>query len=242
MGVSRAALLGFPPMHLHPPARPEIRPRFPGDPPREPAPGPKSGVRVWLVRHGEVDKAFAEHAYGSRDVPLSPRGEEQTRAAAEALAADEIQRIVTSPLQRAQSLGEAIATRSGGELRIDPRLGEVDRGEWQGLGRSEYLARWEEQAEEYWNDPAHWRGHGGESEADLCTRTWAAFEEATSGVSRLVIAAHRNVVRSILACALGLPYGQSHALSLDPIHGALLKGGESGWTLIRFGAGPEAGP
>jgi hypothetical protein len=48
------------------------------------------------------------------------------------------------------------------------------------------------------------------------------------------------VVRSILAHALGLPFGQSHALSLDPVHGALLKGSESGWTLIRFGAGPKA--
>ena len=229
-------------MHLHPPPSPEPRPGPPGDPPREPASGPKSKIQVWLVRHGEVEQTFAEQAYGSRDVPLSSRGEEQTRAAAEALATAEIQRVVSSPLQRALRLGEAIASRSGAELRIDPRLGEIDRGEWQTLGRAEYLARWEEQAEEYWRDPARWCGHGGESEADLCTRTWAAFEEATEGVSRLVVAAHRNVVRSILAHALGLPYGQSHALSLDPGHGALLEGSESGWALIRFGAGPEAGP
>ena len=229
-------------MHLHPPPHPEPRPGPPGDPPREPAPGPASRVQVWLVRHGEVDQAFAGQAYGSRDVPLSSRGEKQTQAAAEALATAEIQRVVSSPLQRALRLGEAIASLSGAELRIDPRLGEVDRGEWQKLGRSEYLARWEEQAEEYWRDPANWCGHGGESEADLCTRTWAAFEEATAGVSRLVVAAHRNVVRSILAHALGLPYGQSHALSLDPAHGALLEGSDSGWTLVRFGVGPEAGP
>ena len=229
-------------MHLYPPSRPEPRPGSPGDPPREPAPGPKSRVRVWLVRHGEVDRTFAEQAYGSRDVPLSPRGEEQTRAAAEALATAEIQRVVASPLQRARSLGEAIAARSGAELRIDPRLGELDRGEWQELEQAEYSARWEAQAEEYWSDPAHWCGHGGESETDLCARTWAAFEEATAGVSRLVVATHRNVVRSILAHALGLPFGHSHALSLDPVHGALLTGSESGWTLVRFGVGPEAGP
>jgi len=229
-------------MHLRPPPRPEPLPGPPGDPPREPAPGPRSEVRVWLVRHGEVDRSSAEQAYGSRDVPLSPLGEEQTQAAAEALATAEVQRVVASPLQRARRLGEAIAARSGAEFRTDPRLGELNRGEWQELERSEYSARWTEQAEAYWSDTAHWCGHGGESEADLCTRTWAAFEEATGDVSRLVVAAHRNVVRSILAHALGLPYGQSHALSLDPVHGALLQGSESGWTLIRFGVGPEAGP
>ena len=229
-------------MQLNPPPLPQPPPGPPGDPPRDPAPGPSSSVEVWLVRHGLVDEAFAGQAYGSRDVPLSPRGEEQTQAAADALASTSIERVVASPLQRARCLGEAVAACSGAELCIDARLSEVNRGEWQVLERADYQARWDEQAEEYWRDPAHWCGHGGESEAELCERTWAAFEEATDGVARLVVAAHRNVVRSILARALGLPYGQSHALALDPGHGALLTGDHSGWTLVRFGVGPESRP
>ncbi len=229
-------------MHLNPPPRPDPAPEDPGDAPRTPAAAPSSELHVWLIRHGEVDRTFATQAYGSRDVPLSERGQEQTQTTAEALAHGSIDRVVTSPLSRARALGEAIAQQTRAPLREHRGLIELDRGQWQTLTRTEYQARWDLQAQEYWSDPGHWRGHGGESEWQLSERTWAAFEESCRGAKRVAIAAHRNVIRSILATALGLPFGRSHALALEPCCGALLGVEGDRWVLKRFGIGAYPTP
>jgi len=229
-------------MQLSPPPIPQPAPGPPGDPARKPGESPPQAIQVWLIRHGQVDQTYSNQAYGALDVPLSALGEAQNQAIAEALAGSEIERVVASPLSRARRVGESIAARCGVKLDVDARLGELNRGDWQVLACPDYQARWDAEAQLYWRDPANWRGHGGETESELGDRTWSAFTEATQGVSRLAIAAHRNVVRSIVARALGLPFGKSHALILDPGHGALLVGDETGWTLARFGSGPELGP
>ena len=222
------------------------------EPEREPRPGLGTESRVWLVRHGRV--SAPDTAYGDDDVPLSEEGRAQTRAqgasAAEGLDAA---LVIASPLIRARAMGEAIAEASGAPLRLDARLKEMNRGDWQGLPRTEYAARWLSAAGEYWADTLHWRGHGGESEAMLAERTYpvleAAAREAAGGIG--VIAAHRQVIRCLVAAALGLPPGQSHGMELEPSHAVLLSDTGNRWTLLRanvprIGARhltePESGP
>lgn len=220
-------------MLLSPPS-PHLARGAPPEPPRAPRPGLGTESRIWLIRHGKVDAS--DSAYGDEDVPLSAEGLQQTQKI-EAGLGEFLQPnvVVASPLIRARAMGEAVARSSGATLRLDPRLKEMNRGEWQGLPRTEYAERWKDAAEEYWTDPLHWRGHGGESEAMLVERTFPVLEDVAREASGsiAVIAAHRQVIRSIVATALGLPPGQSHAMQLEPSHSVLLADTGDRWSLLR---------
>lgn len=226
-------------MLLSPPPRPEgIAP----EPPRDPRPHPGTGARIWLVRHGRV--TAPDEAYGDRDVPLSPEGEAQTRAVAESFKALGVAHVQSSPLRRALAMGEAVAGATGAPLEVDPRLRELHRGDWQGISRVEYARRWAASAAAYWRDPLRWREHGGESEEVLAERAWPAFMAATEAAQGgiAVVTAHRQVLRAVVAAALGLPPGQSHALQWEPARSVVLRDDPMGWTLERSGLEDPAAP
>lgn len=220
----------FRPMLLSPPDPPPDHRAEPERPPRE-APG--TGASIWLVRHGRV--TVPDAAYGDSDVPLSEEGLEQTRVVAETLSRLPLRAVVSSPLQRARRMGEAVARAASVELEVTPRLAELHRGSWQGLSRVEYARRWAADRDAYWRDPLTWRAHGGEAEADLVERAWPALiravELAAGGVA--VVTAHRQVIRALTAAAIGLGAGASHGLVLDPACGVLLRDAEGGWILER---------
>ncbi len=241
-------LSGLPlPMLLSPPtagSRPES--------PRDARPGLGTESRVWLIRHGRV--SAPDTAYGDDDVPLSDDGLAQT-AAIEAGIGERLDPavVLSSPLQRARLLGEAVARATGAPLRLDDRLKEMNRGDWQGLPRTEYANRWRAAAGEYWADPLGWRAHNGESEAMLAERTFPVLEEAAHEAQGgfAVITAHRQVIRCLVAAALGLPPGRSHGMQLDPSHAVLLADTGDRWSLLRTNIAmpgaphltePESGP
>ncbi|MEM8710707.1 MAG: histidine phosphatase family protein [Planctomycetota bacterium] len=217
-------------MLLSPPQVPH-----PPEAPREPRPGLGTETQIWLVRHQRVDASTL--AYGDEDVPLSAEGQRGTDAVERAVrSALRPARVVASPLIRARRMGEAIARGTGAELVLDDRLKEMNRGDWQGLPRTEYAARWRSESERYWSDPLRWSPPGGESEEALVARTFPVLEElarhpAESPVR--VLAAHRQVIRSLVAAAIGIPPGQSHAMQLAPGHSVLIADTGDRWSLLR---------
>lgn len=88
-----------------------------------------------LIRHGETvwnaERRFATHT----DLPLSEVGLEQAGVAAAALAATRIDRIYSSPLQRARVTAETIAALQPGRPAVvaDDRLTEIDAGPFEGM-------------------------------------------------------------------------------------------------------------
>ncbi len=212
--------------------------------PRAPHPGFGSGARVWLFRHGEVHEDFQSLAYGGMDVPLSAEGIEETERLAERFAGVRFTRIVASSLQRARRLGERLAQRTGAPLEIDSGLVEIDRGRWQGLPQKELLARHEEQVAAFYADPWSWREHGGETDSDVVARAWPVLERALRGTpGPIAIACHYNVVRNLIAHALGVAPTVSFRIRIDLTAGALLHDAADGWRLLRCNVrSPHAEP
>ncbi|MFT5735387.1 MAG: broad specificity phosphatase PhoE, partial [Planctomycetota bacterium] len=122
------------------------------EPERAPRPALGTESRIWLIRHGRVDAA--DLAYGDADVPLSAEGQAQTDAIEGQISAYlQPALVAASPLQRARAMGEAVSRATGAPLRLDDRLKEMNRGDWQGLPRTEYAERWRAAAGDYWRDP-----------------------------------------------------------------------------------------
>jgi broad specificity phosphatase PhoE len=198
-----------------------------------PAPSSGSGARVWLVRHADVHDDWQQCAYGCMDVPLSVEGERQTHATAERFAALPITLVASSNLSRALAMGSGIAASTHAPLAIDPRLREVSRGAWQGLPTDEFRRLWHADARDFAADPWNWKGHAGESDADLFARGWPALLESVQRArgGDVVIASHFNLIRALVTGALGWSGHESFAFRTRTARMCLLIDAPGGWQL-----------
>ncbi|MEX1310315.1 MAG: histidine phosphatase family protein [Candidatus Sulfomarinibacteraceae bacterium] len=181
---------------------------------------PARSTRLILVRHGEVD-ANRNFAYlGRRDDRLNANGLAQARALADAFTGIHVDRVVSSPLQRALATAGAIAESAGAPLDTDRRLIELDFGSWEGRSRAEVVGSGEHErrAVERWEADPSLRTPGGESLLELQERVvgWAN-ETAGDGEGQTVLmVSHMGPVKTLLCAALGVPLTSARRIFLDP--------------------------
>lgn len=174
--------------------------------------------RLFLVRHGEVINPGGDFPvfYGAMDVPLSPLGEEEARAAAQYLKQFELQHVATSPLSRAVFGANQVLELQNGDSNLMVLDGcvELDRGEWCGLTKDEIgperMARFDACDESVTPD-------GGESypalkRRVLQARDWLLDKKDVGRASALV--SHLQVTRSILSEALNIPTEEMASLNV----------------------------
>jgi broad specificity phosphatase PhoE len=101
---------------------------------------------ILFVRHGETEANRARLALGRADPPLTDHGRSQAAALAARLADSGAVRVLSSPLARARATADAIAAALGVTVEEEPRLVEMDYGEWDERSFSELpsedLTRW----------------------------------------------------------------------------------------------------
>ena len=184
---------------------------------------------IYLLRHGEVVLAETRRFIGHLDVPLSARGERQSRAQAARLAGATLTAVVTSDLERARRTGEIVGAPHGLVPVVVPSLREVAMGRWDGLTAEQIQEREPAAFADWMARVGEFPFPGGESVADLLARAWPAFEAivAAHEGEALVVVAHGGTNRALLCAALGLPLARLLALGQD--YGALS-------VLARIGA------
>ncbi len=189
-------------------------------------------IRLTLVRHGEVAAAHHGTFYGGADVPLSEAGLAASLALADELLARTPDVVVTSPLVRARVLAERLAERAGCPIDIDPRLAELDRGDWTHRHRADIERSAPGAIARYIADPERHHAPGGESESTLSARVWAALDDAAERhAGRHVVAVcHGHVIRVAMRRVTGVDAAPSLE-SFVPYHGIV----EAVW--IRGGGG-----
>jgi len=117
-----------------------------------------SRTLVYLVRHGETPWNVERRFQGQLNVELSPAGLKQAVAVAEWLAGRPVgfSAIYSSDLRRAAETAAVIGERLGIAPVLDPRLREINVGEWSGLLADEVeqkypgaLLEWHERIDRY---------------------------------------------------------------------------------------------
>ncbi|MGD8166103.1 MSMEG_4193 family putative phosphomutase [Herbiconiux sp. P16] len=191
---------------------------------------------VILVRHGRttanVEGVLAGRAAG---VELDSVGLEQATRTGERLAVVPLVGVVSSPLERCrQTAGLILARQSGSpvpEIEIDDSLTECDYGDWQGRTLRD-LAQ-----EKLWSvvqtQPSAAVFPGGESLAAMQARAVAAIRrhdaavEAEHGPGAVWVAvSHGDVIKSILADALGMHLDLFQRINVGP----------ASVSIVRYGA------
>ena len=177
---------------------------------------------VLLIRHGRT-KANADGVLAgwTPGVVLDEKGVEQARELATRLTVVPLTAVVTSPLERTRETAELML---GGReapvpVHVDERVGECRYGDWTG-GSLKTLAK-----EPMWKvvqahpSAAVFPGDEGESMAHMQHRAVTAVREwnqklGTDAVYAVV--SHGDVIKAILADALGMHLDQFQRLRVDP--------------------------
>jgi probable phosphomutase (TIGR03848 family) len=177
-----------------------------------------------LVRHGRTT-ANAGGTLAGRlpGVRLDDTGEEQVRRIGERLAPVPVAALVSSPLERCKQTARAIAVAHPATLRIasDRGLSECDYGDWQGRALKD-LAK-----EPLWKtvqtQPSAAVFPGGESMVTMQSRAVSAVRrhdaavEAEHGPGAVWVAvSHGDIIKSILADALGMHLDLFQRIHVDP--------------------------
>jgi probable phosphomutase (TIGR03848 family) len=185
---------------------------------------------VLLVRHGRTSaNAGGILAGWTPGVSLDESGQAQAAALAARLAAVPLAGMVTSPLQRCRETAQALAAVPGPkgaprpELDVDDRLGECRYGDWTGRPLKELV-----------KDPL-WRvvqahpsavtfpGEAGESMLTMQHRAVEAVREHDARITTAhgddalwVAVSHGDIIKAVLADALGMHLDAFQRLIVDP--------------------------
>jgi len=178
-------------------------------------------LRLYLIRHGEVESAAAGKLLGFTDPTLSDQGIEQARLLAENLASAQLSAIYSSDLLRARQTADAIAESR--RMKAQPRatLREINMGEWEGRTIAAVHAEAPEMVEQLFIDPTSFQYPGGESFANFIARVQGALEQlmVIHQSGEIAIVAHGGVCRAIIGSVLGMPMRNWLRLAQD--HGCL---------------------
>ena len=177
---------------------------------------------VILVRHGRT-KANADGVLAgwSPGVVLDEHGEGQAAAVAQRLSVLTLAAVVASPLDRTMQTADVISAAQAGEVarHTDDRIGECRYGDWTGKPLME-LAK-----EPMWSvvqahpSAAVFPGPEGEAMAQMQHRAVSAVREWNQALGEdaiYVAVSHGDVIKAILADALGLHLDQFQRISVDP--------------------------
>ncbi len=202
-------------------------------------------LRLYLIRHGEIEPAAMGKLIGHTDVALSERGMEQAHCLAERFSSVRLDSVYSSDLRRACRTAEIIADLNRVRAQPSAAWREINMGMWEGSILSTLNDEEPEQAASLFGDPASFAYPGGESFANFTTRIQSALDQLllTHPHGEIALVAHGGVCRAIIGGVLEMPmrnwlrlaqgYGCLNVISWYELHPMLelLNSGSGDWLL-----------
>jgi probable phosphomutase (TIGR03848 family) len=172
---------------------------------------------VLLVRHGLTAMTGPVLAGWTPGVHLDDRGRAQAEALAARLAKVPVAAIVSSPLERCQETAQALVKERDLGVETDERLGECRYGDWTGQELKKLVK------DPLWKvvqaHPSAAEFPGGEPLRETQARAVNAVRAHNARLgddATWVAVSHGDVIKSVVADALGLHLDQFQRIQVDP--------------------------
>jgi broad specificity phosphatase PhoE len=189
---------------------------------------PRSGTVVTtfiLIRHAACDPVGRSIAGRRPGVHLNDVGKQQADGLADRLSGVALAGIYSSPLERALETAGPIALRQGLDVQIAAGFTEIDFGDWTGktLAELDQLPDWRR----FNSFRSGTRIPGGENMADVLGRVLHEIdllcERHPAPGDPVAVVSHGDVLRVLLAHALGLSPDHMQRLELSPASVSILQ-------------------
>ena len=184
-------------------------------------------TRFLLIRHASTD-GVGRALSGRTAIGLNEAGQAEIVRLAESLAGTAADAIFSSPQLRTRQTAAAIGRVLGLDARPDDALDEVDFGAWTGQSFASLDGR---------PDWALWNAQRSLAPAPGCETMVQVQARAASlvvrlhareGGGRFILVSHADVLKSLLAWALGLPIDLMQRLEIAPASRSALTLDEAG--------------
>jgi broad specificity phosphatase PhoE len=162
---------------------------------------------VCLVRHGETAWTISGQHTGHTDIPLTEEGERSARELGTKLHGWSLVSVLTSPLQRAHRTAELAGF--GAQVETDADLMEWDYGVYEGRRTSEIRA--ERPGWKLFVDGCP----GGETLEAVGVRADRVIARIRARSREVLMFAHRDILRVLVACWLGMATRDGRCFYLD---------------------------
>ena len=186
-------------------------------------------MTVVLLRHGRSTSNTAHVLAGrSEGVDLDDKGRQQATELVDRIGELPIRALVCSPLLRCRRTIEPLAEALGIKAKVDDRFAEVDYGEWTGRKIGDLVN------EPLWGvvqaHPSAAVFPGGEGLAQVQTRAVAAVRdhdarlaEQHGGDALWLACTHGDIIKAVVADALGLHLDGFQRVSADPASMSVIR-------------------
>jgi probable phosphomutase (TIGR03848 family) len=176
---------------------------------------------IFLIRHGR-STANNKGVLAGRlpGVELDAVGIDQAHAVAHKLKRIEFNAVYSSPLPRCINTAKIITTsqKKAPKILIENRFTECDYGSWSGkkLSKLATLSLWKV----IQNSPSQAKFPNGESMVDMAHRASSSLleilQQSKKKSQKIAIVSHADVIKSLLAFAMGLHLDNFQRLIIDP--------------------------
>ena len=198
---------------------------------------------VILIRHGEVEEQWKTICYGAMDIPLSNKGQVESRQLARQLATGQKPHaIFHSDLVRTRFLAEQLAQAWGSQLPLiaDARLRERNYGQWQGLTWDQAYASDPEHFQDLIDRPDTYRPPDGETTSSMQQRIVSWYRDTMadrllSADARVIAVSHSGPIAALAGWHNQVPASQWSEFLLKPLESVSIDSAEqnSGSTQIQ---------
>ena len=174
-------------------------------------------LRLYLIRHGEIEGSCLGRVLGWTDKRLSETGIEQAQRLRDSLSALRLSAVYSSDLQRARVMAEIIAEPHSVEVCATTSWREINMGEWEECTIASLHDQAPEMVKQLFEDPISFQYPGGESFKDFVSRIKRGLDQLLSSHEggAIVLVTHGGVCRTILGEALEIPMKNWLRLSQD---------------------------
>jgi len=174
-------------------------------------------TRFCLIRHGQTDWNLAGRYQGQSDVPLNEAGRDQAYELAYQLQSQSFKAIYSSDLKRANETAEIIATSLHLPVMLEPRLREINQGEWEGQLVDAIKVRYAELWQLRTVNPSNVCPPGGETVGEVAKRVVEALDDIARACpnTNVLIVTHGFALATIICKVYAIPLGQAYHVIPD---------------------------
>ena len=191
-----------------------------------------SGIRLYLLRHGQTEFNALDVIRGCLDVPLDKTGYLQAQNLAHMLRWQPLSRVVCGPLLRARQTATLIAEGCGQDVEVDAAFMDRDYGRWTGWPRARINAMF---------------GHADNAPdiesfdtfSDRINRALMRIVETSHPGDNVVLVGHKAVNRAILATLFPYTFERPQSITQHTGCWNLCEFDGTHWTLGVIDALPQ---